>query len=39
MTAEESMQVYSQELQRSTEIINKFNENRSALVAANKPCN
>ena len=36
MTAEESMQVYSQELQRSTEIINKFNENRSALVSANK---
>ncbi len=36
MTAEESMAVYSQELQRSTEIINKFNENRAALVAANK---
>jgi TP901 family phage tail tape measure protein len=36
MTAEESMAVYSQELQRSTEIVNKFNENRAALVAANK---
>ena len=36
MTAEESIAHYSQELQRSTEIINKFNENRSALVAANK---